>query len=265
MSESEILSGDTAAEPVRWLDDPSIGASLRADLVQGATATVGGVDYATTLTALRGAITAQTGALAPAAIAGKSLGLKVALGGVLVIGAAAAWWGSRGEPTPQGAAIIAAPAGVVATKAAPEPAPARVEAKPAIVQPPQEPPQSEPALAIEPEPEVELAPAPKESRKPKAVESDDDRYLREAQLVAHARKQLATSATDALASTKKHGREFPKGALVEEARAIEIRALAKLGRADEAQREADDFLRDFGDGPHAAAVRRAIADDDGRP
>jgi outer membrane biosynthesis protein TonB len=272
MSESDISTEPATfeGEPTRWLDDPTTAASLRADLAHGASATAGGIDYAASLVALRGAIAAQTGALAPAAIAGKSLGLKIALGGVLAIGAAAAWWATAGEPRNDAAAThVARPVAVAPAPAEPvvDDAPRAPEPRtPAVVA-------VEPTAAPAPEvvatPDVEPTdadkvrkPKPNERPSDKPAESDDDRYLREAKLVAQARKLLGTSPAQALASTNKHAKEFPKGALVEEARAIEIRALAKLGRMDDAQRKADDFLSAFGDGAHAAAVRRAIAGDD---
>lgn len=267
MTESDISTepgGAFDGEPTRWLDDPSAAASLRGDLALGASATAGGVDYAATLTALRGAIAAQTGALAPAAVAGKSLGLKIALGGVLAIGAAAAWWtmreGARNDaaPTHDARPVPVAVEQTPAPKPAVERARVPEEPTPVVVADPIPEP---PAAVVDPVSTSTDEPTEK-VRKPKPIESDDDRYLREAQLVATARKQLGTSPQQALASTKKHSREFPKGALVEEARAIEIRALAKLGRMDDAQRKADDFLGTFGDGAHAAAVRRAIAGDD---
>jgi len=279
MSESDVTTESLmdGQEPVRWLDDPTAASGLRTDLLHGATATAGGVDYGATLTALRGVITAQTGALAPAAIAGKSIGLKLALGGALAIGAAAAWWATRDDGAKNTVAVKHEPAAqldvepAAATKAVVDVARAPVSPTPAVAADPI----PEPSIDVDPAPPTEPTgptepaepPVPSEKvRKPKPTtdhpESDDDRFLREAQLVAQARKQLGTNPQQALASTRKHDREFPKGALVEEARALEIRALAKLGRMDDAQRKADDFLREFGDGAHASAVRRAIAGDD---
>lgn len=102
-----------------------------------------------------------------------------------------------------------------------------------------------------------VEPAERRVKRPTEADSDQD-FLREAKLVSTARKQLADDPTAALASTRRHAREFPRGALVEESDAIEVRALAQLGKSDEAQRKAAEFLGRYSDGPHAAAVRRAI-------
>lgn len=259
------MSESPMQEPVRWLDDPQAGAALRADLGHGASAAAAGVDYAAGLVGLRSAIAAQTGALAPAAVGGSSIGFKIFVGSV-VVGAIAAII-AVGQMGPSGAddTRVRAPIAAKPSVAAPSPIePAPVKA-PVVAPVPEEPIAIEPA-AVDAEPapvaDVEPAVARDKPRKPKVAESDDDRFLREAQLVAQARKQLGTDARQALASTRKHEKEFPKGALVEERRAIEVRALAKLGRMDDARREAASFLGEFGDGPHAAAVRRAIAGDD---
>lgn len=276
------MSESPTPEPVRWLDDPTASSALRADLAHGAGATAAGVDYAATLTALRTAIGAQTGALAPAAVAGKSLGFKLVVGG-LVIGVAAGLWALR--PTDRADEGLAAARPVAARTAPAEPVVERPIAPtptapierprdaPTVVAPAGEsasaPVVAAPVDDVEPVQDT----APEKHRRPrviapeqgKADEGETDDYMREAKLVAQARKQLGTDAKQALASTREHQREFPRGALVEERRAIEVRALAQLGRMDEARRAAESFLREFGDGAHAAAVRRAIAGDDDVP
>lgn len=267
MSESPI------EEPVRWLEDPSAGAALRGDLGHAAKAGAVGVDYGATLVALRGAIASQTGALAPAAVAGRSFGLKAAIGGV-VIGGIAGLWALRAEPDVDAkAGREAKPAATVIAEAEPRiddaPTPARDTSRvatPAIVAPTPAPaPTVAPTIAPESEAEPEDdKPIRKRTAEPDSNDAADeaDDYMREARLVALARKQLGSDPEKALASTRKHGREFPKGALVEESRALEVRALAQLGRMDDARTAAEAFLGDFGDGPHAAAVRRAVAGDD---
>jgi hypothetical protein len=268
------MSESPNQEPVRWLEDPSAAAALRADLGHAARAGAGGVDYAATLVALRGAIASQTGAMAPAAVAGKSIGLKAVVGG-LVIGGVAGLWALRSEPDPTASGGGAArPAQVVeAERIEPTPGrapapPERPAAVPSIAAPvPASPaaPRTEDAPIVADVPAIE---AGKPSRRPRvdstpsAPESIADDAMREAKLVALARKQLGTDPAKALASTQQHGRDFPRGVLVEERRAIEVRALAQLDRMEEARRAAEAFLREFGDGPHAAAVRRAVAGDD---
>jgi hypothetical protein len=90
--------------------------------------------------------------------------------------------------------------------------------------------------------------------------ADGDSVLREAKLVAKARSNLARDPARALALAEEAERDFPRGQLVEERRAIAIRALIALGRLDEAQRRAEPFLAEYGRGAHAAAVRRALED-----
>jgi hypothetical protein len=100
---------------------------------------------------------------------------------------------------------------------------------------------------------------------PEATRAPTDDVLREAKLVAKARGQLARDPARALALAEDAERDFPKGQLVEERRAIAIRALVALGRLDEAQRRAEPFLAEYGRGAHAAAVRRALEPDTDAP
>lgn len=288
-------------QPLRWLDDPEASAALRADLAQGATATVTGIDYGATLTALRGAIASQTAPLLPVAAAagssGWSVGAKLAIG-VLLVGGIAVWASSGDvedaskhasirselEPSSQSERALQpeptpAPA-VRRSGVAPEPAPALRDAP--VVPAPQ------PAVAV-PTDAVPTSDAPPtdadrdrgaKTRKrttdggtqdtavtpaitpvdPPAEDTSDDAYLREAKLVAQARRALAGDPDRALALTGQVEREFPNGMLGEERRAIEIRALAALGKSSEAKRAAKAFLAEYPDGPQAAAVRRAIED-----
>ena len=267
------------AEPVRWLEDPSISAALRADLAHGSSAGAAGIDYGAGLAGLRSAISAQTGVLAPAAAAGTSVGFKAVVGG-LAIGALASLWALRDDavsPSQRTPAPSVAASELPDTPSVPAPAVERVVSGPtpmrsAVAPGPDQRPAVEAALPPIEASQIatpELATPESEPAKPsprsRVPESDSDRYLREAQLVALARKQVVSSPKQALASTRKHEREFPRGVLVEERRAIEVHALAQLGRVDEARAKAAAFLSDFGDGPHAGSVRRAIAFDGEQP
>jgi hypothetical protein len=268
-------------EPVRWLDDPDTASVLRSDLVHGASATASGVDYGATLTALRSAIATQTAPLPAAAPASSStsVGVKVVLG-VLVAGGIAAWF-ARGDVEKNDAATTVASAQLEpATRTSvqvPEPPSLQPTLVPAA-QPIAEPAAPEEIAVAAPTPD-ELPADARSDRKPakKRVDeakttpaadtpaadvpsSDADRYVREARLVAQARRALADDPTRALALTRQVEREFPNGLLEEERRALEIRALAALGRDGEADSAAKGFLAKFPDGPHAAAVRRAIED-----
>jgi hypothetical protein len=277
-------------EPVRWLDDPGAAPGLRADLAHGAGATAVGVDYAASLAALRGAMAATgpvaTVAAAKGVTATSATMVKVGVVAIALAGTAAWWLGRR---APEDKATVAAATDRVPARddrlapsvdgrdATREGTPTRAEdapavPSPAVVQP--ERPLSAPAIDAATDPvgdpggdavgdadgvkTPDDAEATSADRRTKRPVDADDRFLREAKLVATARKQLAEDPAAALASTRRHAREFPKGALVEESHAIEIRALAKLGKTDAAQRKASEFLARFPDGPHAAAVRRAI-------
>jgi hypothetical protein len=256
-------------DPTRWLDDPTLSGALRADLAHGATATVTGLDTTVGLTALRSAIAAQagaTGALAPAA--SSSFGVKAVVG-VLALGGAIGLWKATTKDAPTTPTTeVVQPVAVVDV---PEPA-ASEEPRPAI---PHEAPRVQPSVVAEPEPgpepvEPAVAPSKRDDRRRDTVaatkpvapgaEDSDDKYLQEAMLVARARKSLAYDAKATLELTEQIASEFPSGQLVEERRALAIRALAKLGRLDEAKERAADFLADHAKGPHAAAVRRAIGE-----
>lgn len=267
-------------EPVRWLDDAGADAGLRADLAHGAGAVATGVDYAATLSALRSAMTAATGPVATTAAAATSstMGFKVGVAAVALAGAAAWWLGTRPIAERPGTTVAAVaptdetndddsisrsptPVATPAAKSAELRAPAT---SPAVVAPVEPVVEAAPVVAPTVVAPTVVAPAVDDAtdRRPKrpieGADEDDDRFVREAKLVATARKQLADDPTAALASTRRHSREFPRGVLVEESDAIEIRALAQLGKTDEAERKAAEFLKQYSDGPHAAAVRRAL-------
>ena len=106
-------------EPIRWLEDPNVAASLRADLAHSATATVHGLDVSVGLAGLRSAITAQTGSLAPAA-AGSSFGLKSVVG-VLVIGGGLGLWKVTSTDDEATARVAAAAIEVVDDAQEPQP------------------------------------------------------------------------------------------------------------------------------------------------
>ena len=264
-------------EPIRWLEDPNVAASLRADLAHSATATVQGLDLSVGLAGLRTAITAQTGSLAPAAT-GSSFGLKSVVG-VLVLGGGLGLWKVTSTDDEATARVAAAAIEVVddAQEPAPSPLPTPPESRVLPVIPPAVASEA-PSAVVEKDapastPEATVSPSKRDDKTERRstarveepavapVTSDpppDDRYLQEATMVARARKSLSTDPSRTLALTEEIAREFPSGQLVEERRALEIRALAKLGRMDDAKERAAAFLADHAKGPHASAVRRAI-------
>ncbi|HEX6278335.1 MAG TPA: hypothetical protein VFZ53_35055, partial [Polyangiaceae bacterium] len=107
---------------------------------------------------------------------------------------------------------------------------------------PPEPPVA-PPLALEPQAARDMAPpqpsnAVTASRRP----SVGNAYAVELSILQRARSAVAggrfSSALDAIAE---HQRRFPAGNLREEREALRVRALAGLGRADEARRAAESF------------------------
>jgi hypothetical protein len=253
-------------DPTRWLDDPTLSASLRADLAHSATATVTGFDAAAGLAALRGALVAETGVLAPAAASSTSVGIKAIVGVLAIGGAVTIWQATRTDDSPrvEPVAVVASeeldahepvvprPAIPLETRSA-DVASAGVGAQEVVV--------PEPATTKRDDGRRRDAVSKAIPEEPASVApAIDDRYLAEAKLVARARKSLQSDPAGTLALTDQIASEYPSGQLVEERRALAIRALAKLGRLDEAKSRAADFLADHAKGPHAAAVRRAIGD-----
>ena len=282
------------SDPVRLLEDPSATSALRSDLVHAVEVEVHGLDLAAGLASLQKATASVTSSTT--VVAGTSLFTKLAIGAGVAAGAVVLWLGLGGGDPPAGdGERVAAPAVVsVAEPEADDPrgglqrrvlgesadrVPAPVEAEPAQPEPAKAEagePAPAPALAKteadEPEPTGREAGDPKPTstarRKgatgdrpsPASSKADDDGVLREAKLVAKARRDLARDPAQALALAEEAERDFPRGQLVEERRAIAIRALIALGRRDEAQRRAEPFLAEYGRGAHAAAVRRALED-----
>lgn len=283
------------SDPVRLLEDPSAGAVLRTDLVHAAEAELHGLDFAAGLVALQKATATVTSSTT--VVASTSLLTKLGIGAGVAVGVVALWLGLGGDPEPgegervAGPAVSSAPVldedprGGVGAPAGRSAAPVRAEVPPAPGKP--EPAPGKPEPALEPQPtaagdaEATEASEPKPAstarrkgatasrtsgEKPaKATEVAVDDVLREAKLVAKARDQLARDPARALALAEEAERDFPQGQLVEERRAIAIRALVALGRLDEAERRAAPFLAEYGRGAHAAAVRRALEPDTGAP
>ncbi|MEM6992678.1 MAG: hypothetical protein AAF721_19345 [Myxococcota bacterium] len=257
------------SDPIRLLDDPASGPTLRGDLGTAANAKLTGLSVAGGLTALQAAIAAQgaqTGVVAPVAAAGMSTLAKLAVAGALLVGGVGLWVGLSGDPAP-----AAEPSMAQATPA--EPVRAPVEAAPAAT--PEPPAPAVPAVAPVPaapvpdeepateDPVVEAAPvaaprAHKPKHKPAAAPLTAEDAMAEASLISRARKALATSPSQALALTNEAKRDFPRGMLLEEREAVAVQALAKLGRHDKAKRRGEQFLKRYGRGPHAAAVRTAL-------
>ena len=245
-------------EPLRLLQDPAASAGLKADMGYAAGAAAEGVDYTAGLTTLKSALATQTAVTATTSAAGSSVAIKVSVLAAIAGGAIAVWAGTQPSEEPPAPERVAAP--VVATERpdADVPAP-QFEVPP----PPPAAPVEEDAVPLEeevaavpvqrPKHRVEV-PTPLEPKVPSTPGPD---FVREAKLVAQARRSLGGNPSRALALTEEAANEFPRGQLVEEREAIAIRALAKLGRDAAARSRAERFLRKHAKGPHADAVRRA--------
>lgn len=268
-------------DPIRLLDDPSTGALLRNDLGTATSATVQGLDRAAGLGALKAALIAETGAIP--AVAGGSLLAKLLLGAAAVGGVA--WWATgvvdvSMEPERVEAPVVA-PAETIASAKAAQVPPMMPPMVSPMVSPPAPPPRPTDTADVvvpdeDPEPSspdakagIELAAHASHASHEVAPSSPhgesssfDDAVVREAKQIQAARRALASDPSRALSLTASIANEFPRGQLVEERLAIAIRALAKLGRLDEARTKADAFLETYGRGPHASSVRRAVGLED---
>lgn len=247
-------------DPTRLLDDPSIAASLRADLAQAKAAGIAGFDVAAGAASLNAAIAAEaTTATTTAASTGAGKGLVLGVLGVVSAGAIA--WATLGSPEPEPEPETVA--AVVATPAPPEP---ELEPEPVVT----------PELAVDesvaPEEDLRdaIADPPAEptkakvhrspaSSEPKAAEppvSDD--YLREAKLIAEARRTMKHDPTRALEILREAKSSFPRGLLLEERQALTILCLDALGRSSEARTRGRRFLDEHEGSPYADAVSRVL-------
>ncbi|XXX80362.1 hypothetical protein WMF30_16485 [Sorangium sp. So ce134] len=137
---------------------------------------------------------------------------------------------------------------------------------PAAAPPPAAAPAPEPAPAAEPAPPAPVArrEAPRSSRPaapaPDALAAvDNDDLVRESNLLDRSRAALAQDPAAALAALDRHESDFPKGRLAEEREFIAIRALMRLGRADEARARAAAFVARYPSSSFAEPVRRIVA------
>ncbi len=280
------------SDPVRLLEDPAAAPALRSDLVHAVEAEVQGLNLAAGLAALQKATATVTSSTT--VVAGTSLLTKLGIAAGVSVGAVALWLGLGAGPRAGDDERVAAPAVTPAMeREAPqsEPpvderfeaavVPERVEASAPAKPEPEKAAASEPHGELDEGSEPELTqsqqgagrkatsgarrkgatgerPSGEKAGAASSGSSDDDSVLREAKLVAKARSNLARDPARALVLAEEAERDFPRGQLVEERRAIAIRALVALGRLDEAQRRAEPFLAEHGRGAHAAAVRRAL-------
>ncbi|MGH1341019.1 MAG: hypothetical protein ACRBN8_05680 [Nannocystales bacterium] len=256
------------SDPTRLLDDPAIGASLRADLAQAKSVVLEGLNTSAGAASLSAALSGETAATATVA-AGAGISKVLALGAAGAATVGALTWFAVRDPEPDPGRVAAPDVVAVIAEATEPPAPAQRPEMAAVVVPPNPPAvQSPPPIQVPTaqlqtdrslsEPEVSELKAVPSARKrtPKAGKRAD--YLREARLISDARAALKTDASGALELLEKARSEFPRGLLAEERDALTILSLAKLGRSEQAKASAKRFLGKHDKSPYAAAVRQVL-------
>jgi predicted component of type VI protein secretion system len=130
-------------------------------------------------------------------------------------------------------------------------------AAPRVAPPPVTPP-PEPPVTEAPEPEVVVPPA---AASPNASPEASARSLSaEATLLEQARREMRRDANMALAIADEHRARFPKGQLGSERTLIQIEALHRLHRDDEARTLAKRLLGGANAGLYAERVRRFLGE-----
>lgn len=82
----------------------------------------------------------------------------------------------------------------------------------------------------------------------------------ELELIAEARRAMASSPARALRQAERHRRAYPRGELEQEREVIAIEALHRLGRDRPAARRAERFLGRYAGSPYREQVRRLVGD-----
>lgn len=187
------------------------------------------------LAALRQRVLGQVGGgTPPRASPPRVFPRAVAAGGLVVISAALWWLGSSSGGTAPTSPNIVAPRPVDPIAAPEELRPEVREAPPLPLTPP--------ALAAE---------ADEESDEPR----DEAAYLESIRVL------LDRNPARAARLSHRHDTLFPEGLLAEEAAALEVEALARSGRGDEAREAARRFFSQYPSTPYRLRVGRALAAD----
>jgi hypothetical protein len=91
-----------------------------------------------------------------------------------------------------------------------------------------------------------------------AAGADIDPLVRESELVQEAMRSVQRDSAHALRVAVQHAREFPNGQLAAERAYVRVRALARLGRIDEAVSEARALIEAHPESEYAARLSRAL-------
>jgi hypothetical protein len=171
---------------------------------------------------------------------------------LLAVGGIAVFAGTRGDaPARERVAVVPT------APEAPAPVPVVAAPEPAAVQ------EITAAPEITVAPEIAAAPrAPTGGArsKPRAASPSEPRddFAAELALLKRAKSaQVAGDRTDALALVREQARRFPRGAFVEERRALEAILLCELGKRERGRAAAAAFTSEFQASPLTERVRRA--------
>jgi TolA-binding protein len=229
-------------------EQPSEAARQGAIALVGVAAALGASTTASTAAAA--GLKAATGSMAPkaATVGAAALGKWILVGTGLVAlavgGVTVEYARSSSKATPAMVTVTATPTPTPTATATPTPTPTPTATPPAEVPPPPQPPLAATPPAVEPRPP---APPPPLGLGQQVAALD------------HARDALASgNAGGALRQLDEYDRQFPRGALAQEATALRIEALLQQGHRDAAVLLAERFLASNPKSPHAARIRLLV-------
>ncbi len=209
-------------DPARLVDSDGSAPEALRELLRGAARDVGTDAELARLGSRLGSMLAP----ATAAQVGLGIGTKLGLGALGLLAAGGGLWFFQSLPAAPVRSVTAP-----VTTATPSVAPQVAES--AVPEPPL--------------PSAQVAALPAPARAPAAPRAS------EAELLEQARGALGRDPSRALSRANEHARSYPRGVLVQEREVIAIQALRQLGRAAEADRRAQTFVKAF---PGSAFQRR---------